>query len=251
MGYSFTFGGFALEGMREVNIRQQWRVSEHRVARREGSIGARVAAEDSRFVDLVGEVWKDNQPTLEEYLQQLRAKLSEGIQRLTKLDYTDFYKHAQCESYEETYRAERVPSMCVGMQMRFKSYEPFWYAASDITTTANLTGTSAVFSVNNNGRAATPPVFVIERLTAGSALDNVVITNTTTSLNLKWIGSLDLNKPLIFDCKNGRILYGGADAMNNFEPGQIFQKLTPGVNNFHYAGSGNVRVTTLWTQRWH
>jgi len=251
MGYLFKFAEFELEGMKEVSVRQKWRVAEHRAARLQGSITPRVPAEDSRRISLVGEVWKANQPSLEEYLQQLRQALSKGRQRLTKLDYTDFYKNAVCESYEEVYRAERNPTLIVGLQMSFISEEPFWYAASDMTATANLTGISAPFAVTNNGRASTPPVFRVDRTSAGTEAANVSITNTSTSLNLQWLGSLEVGKPLIFDCKNGRVTYGGADAMNNFIPGQIFQKLEPGVNNFQYAGSGNVTVSTFWTQRWH
>jgi len=251
MGYLFTFGGFELEEMREVSVKQKWRVAEHRAARVQGSIAPRVPAEDSRHISLVGEVWKANQPSLEEYLQQLRQALAKGRQRLTKLDYTDFYKNAVCESYEEVYRAERNPSLIVGLQMSFVSEEPFWYAASDQTNTDNLTGASDEFAVNNTGRASTPPVFRVDRTSAGTEVADVTITNTSTSLNLKWTGSLEVGKPLIFDCKNGRVTYGGADAMNNFVPGQIFQKLEPGVNNFHYAGSGDVTVSTFWTMRWH
>lgn len=249
MSYALAFAGFTLDGFHELHESLSWRISESVFPRRPGSIAPRVPAQNSTPITLVGDVWKNDQAALESYFDDLRNTLATlGRDRLVKLDNGRFAKvvAARLTIDEMAAEAAHVHRKCA---IDFLADEPYWYAASASSQTDNLTGTTATFSITNNGKARTPPIFEIIR-SSGTDLADVVLTNSTTSLFLKWSGTLEVGKKLIFDCVNARVIYAGGDAMNSFVPGSINLNLEPGLNNFSYHGAGNVSITTAWHERY-
>jgi len=252
MAIELKCGAFLLEGMSTVEDNYSWRVPEHRVARRAGSIAPRVPAPDSARINLTGEIWQANNELLEQYLFELRAALAQGRARLT-ITNIGWYRYGVIEKFTRSHKADRAGYLCASVAMTFLSDDPFWYEDNEPTATADLEG-AGTLSLTNNGLASTPFVFVVERTSPGVAgeIPNVIITNTTTSLQLKWTGGvLELNKKLIFDTRNGQVKYGGGSAINDAADSQVYMELVPGVNNFAYEGPGDVTITVQWTERWY
>jgi hypothetical protein len=247
--YQLQFAGVTLDGFHEWRERHPSRVIEHTFPRHPGSVGPVTAAPGARNITLVGDVWKDTAAELETYLDELRHILTDlGRDRLIKTDNNRFLNVIKSE-LEMADVAGESPALHRRVTIQFLAANPYWYSTTESSQEDNLNGTSDTFLVQNFGKARTPPVFYCTR-SAGTDQNDVVISNTTTGLFLKWEGTFEVGKVLVFDCVNRRVTYGGADAMNNFVPGSINLNLEPGNNNFAYAGPGEMVITTHWHERW-
>ena len=184
---------------------------------------------------------------LKSILEDLRHTLTDlGRDRLVLWD-DNRYLNAVKEDFNYSFVSSKLPSYRADIEIDFLADDPFWYAPTTSNSTANLTGTG-VFSITNNGRARTPPVFEIIR-SAGTDSNDVILTNTTTGLWVKWVGTFVVGNKLVFDMVNRRTLMAGALALNA-TLGSINFHLEPGLNNFNYQGPGNVSITTAWNERW-
>lgn len=249
MAFQIQFANLVLDGFEEWGEQNDSRIQEHRIPRRQGSLAPQVPAVDSRQISLRGELWGISEADLKSKLKTLRNTLAYGRGRLIEYDDGAFLNVIKA-NFRNTFRAARMPSECVGVSLDFLADDPYWYSATDKSPVNALTGVIDTFSVTNEDLAPTPPVFEITRQAGGADWADVTLTQTTTSLFLKFAGLLAIDQTLIFDCVNRRVMLSGADVLHAFVPGSIDMELVPGVNNFEYKGPANVSILTHFRERW-
>ncbi len=102
------------------------------------------------------------------------------------------------------------------------------------------------YSLTNNGKASTPPR--IEITANGCDATDVKITNTTTSLFVRFAGTITNGNTLVIDHAERTVQNGGANGLNDFTGS--FWDLVTGVNNMEYSGPTGHHVKTFWTERY-
>jgi len=100
--------------------------------------------------------------------------------------------------------------------------------------------------ITNSGKAPTPPR--IEIKAANGDTTDVKITNTTTSLFVRFAGTITNGNTLVIDHAKRTVKNGGANGLNDFTGS--FWDLVTGINNLEYSGPSGVNVLTYWTERY-
>jgi len=250
MSFSLRFGDFTLDGCAEFHGSSPYRVTEHRFPRRPGTIAPRVPAKDSKRVVLRGEVWKDSEAQIIAYFELLGKKLDAGRDRLY-LRADNRYLNAVAEAFDWTFTAGHRPDICATYNLGFLADDPYWYAPQHTEQVEAVGATNTyAFAVSNSGGARTPPVIEVTRTDPANDQADITLTHTTTGQFMKWSGSIPVaTNAVTFDCVNKRVTALGANGLNAFT-GTLRLELEPGVNNFLYAGPGNVSIVIAWQERW-
>lgn len=249
MSFSVRFGSLTIDGCTEWTQNNRRRIIEHRFPRRPGAIGPQAAAKDAKEITLNCEVFKDSDTEIRDYFNNIETFLDQRLDKLYLRDDNRFL-WAIGELVPISYRANSDPAKHAFYNLRFVAHDPYWYDGVTQTDTQNLgAGNVLTWPITNNGGVRTPPAIEINRTGAGQQKFDVIITNTTTGLYLRWNGSLGAGSKLIFDVVNKRVTIGGGNGLTDFQ-GTLNFELEPGVNNLRYDGPGEVTIDTAWLQRW-
>ena len=248
MAIALTFGNLTIDGCTEMAWTNSYRVTEHRFPRRAGSIAPRVPAKDSKHLSLICEVWKDTEAELLTYFESLNAKLDAGRDRLVVRDNGRFINVVPVDP-DVSYKANSVPALHAFYSLKFLADDPYWYAPTSLSDSQTVGAVNVKnWTITNAGGARTPMVMEITRTAAGGDQANVLITNSTTGLYMKWTGTLTNGVKLFFDAVNKRVTVGGGNGLIDFSG--TFLDLEPGANHLQYDGPQNVTIATTWMERW-
>ena len=245
-----TFGGLEIEGIQSWGPSRQNKISPVSIPRRHGALVPQVAFSDFLRIVLKGEVWRDTSTDLRDYFDTLGAKLfNVGTDKLTFLD-DGRYVNAICTGTAFAERdATRAPAYRGGFSLEFACGDPFFYAATEEEDNQNAIATSPyAYTITNNGPVRTP--VRVEITAVGGTKTDVKLTNSTTGLYMRYLGTIALNGKVVMNSKENAqsCQNGGSNDLNNFEGG--FWMLEPGVNNITYTGPTSVNVKVLWTKRY-
>lgn len=250
MAFSIRFGTLTLDGCSDFAITANSRVSEYRFPRRPGSLAPRVPVADSKHVVIGGDIWKGTESEIVNYLDSLNQTLSDkGRDKLYLRDNNRFL-YAVKSGFSHQFVYAEVPSTHAKFSIEFVVDDPYWYSAtpeSDSQTVGAVN--SKTWAITNDGKARTPPVIELTRTSAANDQSDVLITNTTTGLYLKWAGTFVNGSKLIFDTVNKRVTSAGGNGLNNFT-GTLNFMLESGANNLRYDGPGNATILTTWQERY-
>lgn len=257
MPFELQFGTLLLDGFHELSEETGTRIFSHTFPRKNGSIVAQVPAFDSTRLVLEGDIFSDTEEDLRDAVQELRTALATGMGKIRKYGVTTPNPRVDDNAYLNVVRAKLVhahsaqtaPATHATIKAEFLASDPHWYQDAETTLTNPLTGTSTTFQTPNQGGTNAPFIMTLTR-TAGTDITPLVLTNTTTTMILQFNALLSVGQTLVFDTLNGRVLLGGANAIHLFGPGQIYQELAPGTNNWSYQGPSTVSVQTKFRARW-
>lgn len=249
MSFSVKFGALTIDGCTEWTQNNRRRIVEHRFPRRPGAIGPQAAAKDAKEITLNCEVFKDTDTEIRDYFDTLETYLDQRLDKLYLRDDNRFL-WAIGELVPISYRANSDPAKHAFYNLRFVAHDPYWYDGATQSNSQNVGAANALnWQITNGGGIRTPPVVEITRTSAAQDQQDVLITNTTTGLYLRWNGTLASGSKLIFDIVNKRVTVGGGNGLVNFQ-GTLNWELESGLNNLRYDGPGNVTIDTVWLQRW-
>jgi hypothetical protein len=250
MSFDLKFGNFTLEGTGDLNGNNPYRITEHFVPRRSGSITPRTPTKSSKQISMQGEIWRDNTTQIRDYFDGLQTKLDGGVDRLVLRDDGRFLHALVAQpGLGWSFRAASAPAQHAFYNLQFLAADPYWYAPTEQSDPQTVGAVNVLtFSITNNGGARTPIVMELLRTGTGQSKFDDIITNTTTGLYMRWNGTFLNGSRLIFDSVNKRVTIGGGNGLRDFQG--TFLELEPGVNNLRYDGPGNATINTAWMERW-
>lgn len=248
MAFSIRFGSLTLDGCSDFAVTANSRVTEHRFPRRPGSIAPRVPAADSKHVVIGGDIWKDSENDLVSYLDSLNQTLTDQGRNKLYLRDSNRFLNAVKSGFSHQFLAAEAPAWHAKFGIEFVIDDPYWYSPTPETDSQTVGAVNLLtWTVANDGKARTPPVIELVRTSAANDQADVLITNTTTGLYMKWAGTFINGSKLIFDTVNKRVTSAGGNGLNNFTG--TFLLLEPGNNNLRYDGPGNATILTTWQER--
>jgi len=247
MAFDIRFAGFTLEGVQVWEEPFELKIHSEEFPRRHGSIVQKVAFIRPKRIVVTGYVAKSSESVLKTYLEDLKQKfLEEGRDKLQLRD-DNRYLNAILSGFGFRLERDQSPLVSAVFTLEFFADDPFWYDINiDTDTQSAIASSPHTYSLTNSGKSPTPPT--IEIKAAGGDATDVKVTNTTTSLFVRFAGTITNGQTLIIDHEDRTVDNSGANGMNDFTGS--FWELVTGVNNLEYTGPTGVDVTVSWTKRY-
>ena len=252
MALSLKFDTLILD---DVNVWEEStpsRLAVEDYPRRHGSEVPLVAYLKPRTLRVSGRLVKTTEAALKTALENLGQALTDkGLAKLQLRD-DNRYVRAIKDGYSYSFDAGAAPALSASFLIEFLAGDPFWYAATETTSDqGTIVASPADFSITNNGKTKTP--VRVEMTAVGADKTDVKLTNKTSTLWMRFSGTILQGQTLIMNTANvrypsRRVTNGSANGLNSFTGN--FWLLETGQNNLRYEGPTNVGLKIYYTERW-
>lgn len=248
MNLQIKFGSYDISADANIDISEfqensDTRISEHRIARRDGAIidiGRLSPIEVKIRGDVLGSTvsgLRTNWDLFTKYVFNQKQKLYLFSDR--------YIADAQSKEPNSSYASGYLKR---SFSLTFISGTPFWLAETASQDVKVISASPTSWAVTMAGSAYAKPkiTFAADQ---GVALSNISFENVTGDKTLSYLGTVEAGNSLVIDCDDDKMTVenDGVSDLENFTG--HFWELLSGANTVKYTGQ-NCTITIDWRDRW-
>lgn len=244
MAYKLAFGSYAFPGtMRPNGGDGPVDLAEQERPRADGSV-TQAGRRKSRLVTVRGSITAADPDSLQEAFDAMRSACAPGTPGQLWLGRDDRYANAQVETWSDDTEDGMYFGVVVNVSIGFRMADPFWYGASAMTTTLDVTGGTVTAGAN----APASPAWSMTIGSGGTGA--VTLSNTTTGETATLSGTFAPGDAIAIDRQAYTVTLNGVAAFGLL--GGRIPSLAAGANTI--AASATVvtlsALSCAYTARW-